>query len=86
MRPTQHPSNSRVLGAPTGWNQKVLPCGALAITDCVQDRVPCVVSFWKPDADELALLNAGGLVALSIVGRNMPPASIIAWTETGEQG
>lgn len=86
MNPTQHPSNNRVLGAPVGWNQKELPCGALAVTDTLQGGVPCVVSFWRPNARELALLNADGLVALSIVGLTMPPASIIAWTETGEQG
>lgn len=76
MRPTQHPSNNRVLGAPIGWDQSELPCGALAITDMVVDGIPRVVSFWRPDADELAALNAGGTVALWIVGRTMPPASL----------
>ncbi|MBT2299247.1 hypothetical protein J7E70_02105 [Variovorax paradoxus] len=82
MRPTQHPSNNRVLGAPPGWNQGgELPCSALAITDATQGGMPCVVSFWRPDAAELALLNAGGLVALSIVGGTMPPASVFATNE-----
>ncbi|CAN7326549.1 hypothetical protein LJR084_001894 [Variovorax sp. LjRoot84] len=76
MRPTQHPSNNRVLGAAAGWDQGDLPCGALAITDATQGGMPCVVSFWRPDAAELALLNAGGLVMLSIMGATMPPASI----------
>ena len=76
MRPTQHPSNNRVLGAPAGWDRSELPCGALAITDQIIDGVPHVVSFWRPDADDLAKLNAGGTVALWIVGRTMPPASV----------
>lgn len=82
MRPTQHPSNNRVLGAPKGWDQGALPVGAIAITDTVQSGVPCVVTFWRPGAEELALLNAGGLVALSIVGKTMPPSSVIAWKES----
>jgi hypothetical protein len=76
MRPTQHSSNNRVLGAPPGWDQGELPCGALAITDAVQGDVPCVISFWRPDAEELAALNAGGLVYLSVVGRTMPPMGL----------
>ncbi len=76
MRPTQHPSNNRVLGAPKGWDQGALPCGALAITDAVYEGVPHVISFWRPDADELARLNAGGTVALWITGRTMPPVSV----------
>lgn len=76
MRPTQHPSNNRVLGAPVGWDQDELPCSALAITDMVHEGVPHVVSFWLPTAEELAALNAGGTVALWIVGRTMPPAAV----------
>ncbi len=38
--------------------------------------VPCVVSFWRPDAADLAALNAGGTIALSICGRTMPPAAV----------
>ena len=76
MRPTQHASNNRVLGAPVGWDQGELPCGALAITDAMQGGVPCVVSFWRPDAAELAALNAGGLIYLSVVGRTMPPMGL----------
>lgn len=82
MRPTQHHSNNRVLGAPAGWKQKELPVGALAVTDVSHGGVPAILSFWKPNAEELALLNAGGLVALSVVGRTMPPVSIIAWQES----
>ncbi|WP_219209206.1 hypothetical protein [Variovorax boronicumulans] len=76
MRPTQHPSNTRVLGAPAGWKQEELPCSALAITDVQVDGMPHVVSFWKPDAADLAALNAGGSIALWIVGQTMPPASV----------
>lgn len=76
MRPTQHSSNTRVLGAPVGWDQGELPCSALAITEADMNGVPCVVSFWRPDAADLAALNAGGTIALSICGRTMPPAAV----------
>lgn len=78
MRPTQHPSNNRVLGAPKGWDQAALPCGALAITDAVYEGVPHVVSFWRPDAEELTRLNAGGTVAIGITGNTMPPIWVAA--------
>lgn len=90
MNPAQHHSNTRVLNAPAGWNQSQLPVGALPVTDTVQAGVPTVLSFWRPDAEELARLNAGGMVCLSVIGRNMPPVSIIAWkgpiTTANEQG
>ncbi|WP_228403753.1 hypothetical protein [Diaphorobacter nitroreducens] len=50
--------------------------GALPVTDVVEDGLPCVLSFWKPDAAEMAAINGGGLVMLSIVGRTMPPVAV----------
>lgn len=83
MRYTQHPTNNRVLGAPAGWDQKELPCGALPITDVLHDGVPAVLSFWMPDAAELARLNAGEPVVLSIIGgHSMPPACVFVWGES----
>ena len=76
MRPTQHSTNNRVLGAPAGWDQEELPCDALPITDADMNGFPCVVSYWRPDAADLAALNAGATVALSICGRTMPPACL----------
>ncbi|QHI99336.1 hypothetical protein GT347_15945 [Xylophilus rhododendri] len=72
----QHSSNNRVLGAPAGWYQGALPVGALPITDVMQNDVPSVVSFWRPDAAELAALNAGGAVMLFVVGRTMHPVRV----------
>jgi hypothetical protein len=76
MNRMQHPSNNAVLGAPLGWDQEQLPCGALPITRAEWDGMPAVVSFWKPTSEELALLNAGGSVALWVIGETMPPVSI----------
>lgn len=76
MKKFQHPSNNGVLGAPAGWVQSDVPCGALPITRTVVDGVAVVISYWKPTAEELALLNAGAPVALSIVGTSMPPVAL----------
>lgn len=79
MRATQHPSNTRVLGAPEGWDQGALPCNAIPITDALyQDSVRAVVSYWQPSAEDLAILNAGGLICLSVIGVTMPPVAIFA--------
>lgn len=69
----QHSSNNGVLGAPAGWDQDALPVGALPVTHLLQGDVPSVASFWQPDAAELAALNAGGVVMLSVVGQTQPP-------------
>jgi hypothetical protein len=76
MNKVQHPSNNHVLGAPAGWNQGDVPCSALAVTRTKCDGLPVVVSYWRPDAEELAALDAGGCVALSVVGATMPPVML----------
>ena len=73
---TQHPSNNAVLGAPAGWIQAELPCGALPITRTKIDGVDVVQSFWRPDASELAILVSGGMVFLSVVGVTIPPIAV----------
>lgn len=76
MESIEHPSNNAVLGAPAGWDQSTLSCDALAVTRTVLDGIPCVMSFWRPSAAELATLQAGGSVALWVVGETMPPISL----------
>ena len=76
MRPIQHKSSNRVLGAPPGWNQGELPCSALAITDGHCNGVPCVISFWRPTPAELLALVNGGNVMLCVIGSNMPPVNM----------
>ncbi len=76
MERVQHPSNNEVLGAPTGWRQSELPCGALPITRTDVDGKPAIISFWRPTAEELAQLNAGGTIALWVLRNAMPPISL----------
>lgn len=72
----QHPSNNKVFGAPNGWDQTRVPCGALPVTLDAEAGVPVIRSFWKPDALELAALNAGNSVVLTILGSGMPPVCL----------
>lgn len=76
MDRTQHPSNNQVLGAPPGWNQNDLPCGALPITRTLIDDMPAMASFWRPTADELAAMNAGALVLVWVFGTVHPPIAV----------
>jgi S-adenosylhomocysteine hydrolase len=73
MNPTQHPSNNAVFGAPKDWDQREIPCGALAITRVTVDQVgPAMVSYWRPTDEEIIHLARGGLVALWIYGTTHP--------------
>ena len=75
MNPTQHPSNNDLLGAPP--DASIEECQALPITRVNYVGVaPAVVSFWLPTAEQLALLNAGRLVWLSVIGHTHPPLAI----------
>jgi len=76
MQRVQHPSNNGVLGAPEGWDQSSLPVNALPITRTEVNGVPAVASFWKPSAEELERLNAGGSVSLWVIGGTMPPVAL----------
>lgn len=38
--------------------------------------VKCVVSYWKPTPEELALLNANGSIQFCAIGTNHPPISL----------
>lgn len=76
MNKLPHPSNNGELGAPAGWDQGELPCNALPATRTHVGGLPAVLSYWRPDAEELAALNACGAVCLWVVGATMPPVML----------
>lgn len=68
----QHPTNNDVLGAPPGV--PIDECNALPITRIqYSDGTPAVASYWLPTPDELALLNRGFAVRLTVLGNTHPP-------------
>lgn len=76
MMRTQHPSNTRALGAPKDWDHGHVECGALPITDVTLAGHRAMKSYWRPTTDELEILNGGGLVTLHIIMDVHPPVSV----------
>lgn len=65
MDKVQHPSNNRVLLPPQGATAE--DCKPLPVTMMLDHEGRSVtISFWKPDAKELALLQAGKPVMLFV--------------------
>jgi hypothetical protein len=69
MKPIQHPSNNIAFGA----QGTVLP-----VTQTQADGKNVLISFWKPTPEELMSLNTGALIALTVVGEQMPTVSMLA--------
>lgn len=85
--PTVHPMKAvefvgqdLVLRPPEGWDNggETLKCGGLPVKREAVLGVAHVVSYWRPDAAGLAVLNAGGHVRLAIVGITQPPVMVAA--------
>lgn len=65
-----------VLGAPAGGDQAKVSCGVLRIRRAHVGELPAVVSYWRQSAEVLAVLNAGGSIALWVLGMTMPPVNL----------
>lgn len=75
MKPIQTAQCNAVLAAPPGCT--IEECKSLAVMrGHFPNGTQVVVSFWKPDAEELAQLNAGEPVTLLLWGETMPPAAV----------
>lgn len=76
MKHVAHPSNNAELAPPEGMTPD--QCQALTITRLVYDQaggggIPACVSFWRPTPEQMALLNSGRPVWLSVLGTTHPP-------------
>lgn len=73
----QHTMCTHVLAAPPGV--PIEECRALPIRRTAEALpgtdllMPNVVSFWRPEPEELAAINAGHPIMLTIQGRTHPP-------------
>ena len=68
-----HPSATRRFAPPADWNEaKHGACGTLEIADLPTPSGPYMESLWRPDAGDLAALNAGAGIALGIRGTVHP--------------
>ena len=78
MRPAAISGATHTFSAPKGWDESVSgPCADLDVrrTDDICE------SAWRPTAEELAALNAGGVVVLSIMGGQPPVMLSVEYTE-----
>jgi hypothetical protein len=76
MTPVPLTDKTRSLGKPKDWQDQDGECGALDIYDNETPNGNFMISAWKPDADEMETLNAGGFVFLHIRGYSHPVVAI----------
>jgi hypothetical protein len=80
MNPTKIPGANRILNPPRDWDhERNGPCDPLPVLDSGE----FFQSAWVPDSQELACLNAGAPVVLTIWGRNLPPANVAVMPKPG---
>lgn len=71
-----HPQTTQVLGAPPGWDPKDGPCDALPVIVIPSSNGQVLQSYWKPDAQEIAMLAAGGYISLGIFSKEHPVVAL----------
>lgn len=69
------------LGPPPDWDQENMPMTTLHATrvNFTKDGyepIPGFMSYWAPTPEELEVLNKGGLIELSVLGKNHPPVQV----------
>ncbi len=76
MEIINHPLCDQVIGAPSDMQDGV--CSALPVANHEDEHGKWAISFWKPDEVELAMLNAGGTIALWVraPGRQHPVVAV----------
>lgn len=73
MNPTPIPGANRVFQPPRNWDvERQGPCDPLPVLDTGE----YFQSAWTPESHELACLNAGAPVVVTIWGRALPPHSV----------
>lgn len=73
MRFHQHASTNTLLTAPMGLEGEV---DTMPVTRSDLGGIHTMQSFWRPDEFELAALNRGSSVMLTILGTFHPPVKV----------
>lgn len=76
MIPSRLNDATRTLGKPSDWDDQHSNCESLDIFDYETDNGNFMLSAWKPEPEELEILNNGGFVFLHIRGQNHPVVSL----------
>ncbi len=74
MEPVKHSSHNFNYGPPSGVSEEEI--GNLSCRRELEDGYPLVTSHWKPSAEELEILNAGGTVRLGVNAAPIPPLRV----------
>lgn len=78
MKPVIFKGFDRALNAPKDWKpSRDGECSALPIKVSEYSGHMAMLSYWKPDADELKALNEGYSVCLGVVGGVHPPVFLM---------
>lgn len=78
-----HPSCNLRLGPPRGVSD--VDCGTLPVKTWQDPSLGQVMtSFWKPSAEELKALNAGGSIAINLYTRVHPMMSALVYLKEPE--
>lgn len=82
----QHSHCNHLIGKPSDMTDE--QCGALPVKLWQEPDGMWATSFWKPNADELAALVAGGCIGLNLrVGaRQHPVTSMLVYTKESIDG
>lgn len=87
MMPGRIQGATRNLGAPANWVDDMSgPCAHLPIVDKVEGGLPWMTSAWFPSPDELAAMNAGCAVLLTIQGVIHPVVSMGVSVPPSDEG
>lgn len=78
MKPVEFQGQTDILGPPKGWDNSgdITQVGYLPVQIFVDDGLPFYVSFWRPSEEDLAALNDGAHIRLSVISRTLPPVCV----------
>lgn len=68
---------TRGLGAPSDWDAaKQGDCHTLSVRDVMTQAGPAMTSAWFPTPDEIARIEAGAPIYLTVFGSGHPPVGM----------
>lgn len=82
MNPTNFKEQNFVFTKPEGWTDD--QCGDLPVWKGNTPDGPIIISCWKLSPEELATIQATGVVWLHIIGGGMPPVYVGAESSFSE--
>lgn len=83
MHPVDFKGTNIVLSKPEDMtDEQCLPLKAMKAA--TEDGLPYFVTGWKPNKDDLDVLNAGGILYLQVVGNGFPPVALFTVNDNGE--